>query len=377
MLGKYSLFCTKESRKVTQKKRSKLVLKDEEGKEVISCHLQHKPDKKYIDGSMCYKVKQGYSTENGTEPIYAIKAYRTDKNDSNWAIHVQRDAIVAVHCFRLFGISAYTFQHKNRHYLITVWLDGTDLIEAPVNHIKSYSIPQRIVMSIGLLKQVEILHSLGFIHGDIKPENVFLHSSQLQLIDLDSIRAKDYDCAQIKWNRLFTSRYLPLEQDTQFRVHKKNELHLLNEKTDIYAIGCTLMFLFPDIFVASIVNRTYLDPMTLNEYKSVSLKFTKSIHAVRHTKLQDLLAKTISFDMNTSLTATSLVASFLSLLNEYTEFSLDPSQIKSYKFDYALTPELGLNFFKQVDKKLLKIEDKEKKDSEDLSHNLQKTLNLK
>jgi serine/threonine protein kinase len=77
-------------------------------------------------------------------------------------------------------------------YQIAEWLDGTTLASLcrpnPIPYARSASFQNWMKQIAGAL---EAKHSAGFIHGDVKPSNVFVTSGQARLIDFPGLRIGD------------------------------------------------------------------------------------------------------------------------------------------------------------------------------------------
>ncbi len=82
-----------------------------------------------------------------------------------------------------------------------------------------------------LSKTLETIHLSGLIHGDIKPENIFL-TRQAEIILLDFGAVNHYLTSNRKAPRFLTPGYAPPEQ---YQTHRVPE-----PATDLYALGATL-----------------------------------------------------------------------------------------------------------------------------------------
>lgn len=128
---------------------------------------------------------------------------------------------------RVFDI----FEENGTAYLVMEFLKGQTLgkrIE------KQGKLPAREVQDIALklLDALEVVHSAGMLHRDIKPDNVFLHQDgRVVLIDFGSARQFAQGKTQ-QHTRLVTPGYAPLEQ---YGTAGK-----FGPYTDIYALGATL-----------------------------------------------------------------------------------------------------------------------------------------
>ena len=94
-----------------------------------------------------------------------------------------------------------------------------------------------------MIKELNILHRIGMIHSDIKPDNIMVHPKTLK------VRIIDFGCAIIidKENKDkkydihgFTERYFNLN------LHKKHNFEEL-KKNDIYALTKVIYSYLTDI----------------------------------------------------------------------------------------------------------------------------------
>ena len=106
-------------------------------------------------------------------------------------------------------------------------------------HGSSLSKPQKLQVALALAKCVQQVHQIGWIHGDIKPSNFLLASSQVYL--------NDWACAQSQFKDLGTN-----ETQSKSRV-QGTPAYLAPEcwqgesitvQSDLYAFGITLFELW-------------------------------------------------------------------------------------------------------------------------------------
>lgn len=102
-------------------------------------------------------------------------------------------------------------------------------------HCFSLSKPQKLQVALALAKCVQPLHQIGWIHGDIKPSNFLLDSSQVYL--------NDWACAQPQFKDLGTN-------ETQLKSRVQGtpaylapecwQGEAITVQSDLYAFGITL-----------------------------------------------------------------------------------------------------------------------------------------
>lgn len=203
----------------------------------IEFSIEHKPDKHYPTGTFAQKVKKAIQGNK----TYAVKVYK-DCNDEHYLAQL---AMRAAHCYRQLGRTGYAFRHNHKQYLVTDWMPGTSFQKVTQESVLSISIQKRVEMAIALLKELNILHQQGLIHNDIKPGNVIINieSCRLNFIDLDSVRYTNERLPE-KQCPIHTNLFLP----TRKMLYGINRHLKFNEHSDIYAMGLTLIHLFPEIY---------------------------------------------------------------------------------------------------------------------------------
>ena len=123
------------------------------------------------------------------------------------------------------------FEENSTAYLVMEFLEGATLGSAIE---KRGPVPPDVVLEIArsVTQTLELVHSRGLLHRDIKPDNIFLHKSgRIVLIDFGSVRSFAPG-KTVSHTRLVTPGYAPLEQyghSARFGPY-----------TDIYALGATL-----------------------------------------------------------------------------------------------------------------------------------------
>lgn len=245
--GKHSFFGIKEKRKPDGLKNSQIKLIRDDGTPVTNFFMEHKEDGKYPKGGFAAKVKKGSLSEGNGAPKYAIKIYHQNMFNGN-TIHELRLAMRSAYCYKQLGREGYAFRRNGKQYMVTEWIDGVDLDDAEQEQIQSMPIARRIIMAISLLRELNVLHKQGLIHHDIKPNNVRVNYGKLCFVDLDSVGPKNAK-PTFGNSPMFTASFLPSAQ-MAFDATYSNDAYLkFNEKTDMYALGITLIHLFEEIYV--------------------------------------------------------------------------------------------------------------------------------
>ncbi|GGI79306.1 hypothetical protein GCM10007966_04790 [Legionella impletisoli] len=304
----HTFFVRKESRKQLCQKNSKFSIISEEAPYLRNFFIEHQDKKNYPAGSFG-KVKKGFLHETG-EPKYAIKIYQTSSRKQNDI----RLALRAAYCYRLLGREAFTFRNHNKQYLVTEWLNGASLDNADPKLLHTIPIACRIVMAISLLRELNVFHQLGLIHNDIKPGNVMIDKNRLSFVDLDSVRPKGkrLDNTPV----IYSHRFLPNAELSFHAFLKLPELdRMFDEQSDIYAMGLTLIYLFPEIYQLEKKN----EYINMKEFFDVPYLFKTYLrkHGPQYDhwpKLQSLLKEMVSINKSSSLTVNELIERFKNIL---------------------------------------------------------------
>ncbi len=123
------------------------------------------------------------------------------------------------------------FEENGTAYLVMEFLKGQTLGKR-IEKQGRLSPSEVQSIALKLLDALEVVHSTGMLHRDIKPDNVFLHQDgRVVLIDFGSARQFAQGKTQ-RHTRLVTPGYAPLEQ---YGTAGK-----FGPYTDIYALGATL-----------------------------------------------------------------------------------------------------------------------------------------
>jgi serine/threonine-protein kinase len=132
-------------------------------------------------------------------------------------------------------ISVYSFGiQKNHPFMVLERLDqGTirDLLERG-----ELPIHQAVEMALGLLSGLECAHAQGFLHRDVKPENVMLDANgRVKIADFGLVRLLEGGDALTRMgSALGTPNYMAPEQAAGLDV---------DERADLYAAGATIFTL--------------------------------------------------------------------------------------------------------------------------------------
>lgn len=350
----HTFFTIKQSRKKDASlKNSRFNVITDDASPVFTFFMEHKEDKNYPKGGFAAKVKKGFVADGSDEPKYAIKIYNKGMFSEN-TIHELRIAMRAAYCYKKLGREGVAFRDNSKQYVVTEWLSGANLDVANPEQLQSMPIPQRIVMAISLLRELNILHKLGFVYNDIKPSNVMVNFGKLSFVDLDSVRPKN-EKPLYGITPIFTERYLPTPQMSFDARHNSSSLYLkFDEQTDIFATGITLAHLFQEIYVLKEHSREINvngGSIKTHTFNSFSIEHGKQY--ADHTALQKLLKKMMIQDSENPMKVEQLIAEFKEVLATYPDHEqyLAEDRLVDLKADY--TPEEGSKAFKEIEIELI------------------------
>ncbi|MGE0078905.1 MAG: serine/threonine protein kinase [Bacteroidales bacterium] len=133
--------------------------------------------------------------------------------------------------------------HNDVKYLVRNFVDGVDLRELISGKLRKQANQQQIIkIVIQALKALKRIHDSGYIHCDIKPNNIIikkingdidLDNPQVEIIDFGLIRKPSEPLSSRKEKLPFSLIYSSPEQVL-------NLWELISPATDIYAMGVTL-----------------------------------------------------------------------------------------------------------------------------------------
>jgi hypothetical protein len=279
--------CVKESRKVTGAFNSFFTLYRNDDPIKINFRVEHHPMKTYPHGGYAKSVKQGFV---GHERTFAIKIFKA----TNPALELSM-ALRASFCSLLLGRkTGAVFCNNNKRYLLTDWEPGQILSQTPPE--KYGRITERILLAIKLTKQIETLHASGIIHCDIKPSNVILSKTKtsLALIDFDSVRYK----GEANPKQIFTQQYL--HPTLYWQLATKKCIHM-NEKSDMYALGLTFGFLFPELFTPEQIIDRFNAPGSSRFFTQETIRLNHGPQRADHKELWDLIFTLVTKDCPESI----------------------------------------------------------------------------
>ena len=153
-----------------------------------------------------------------------------------------------------------------------------------------------------LLHTLKLIHNLGVIHQDIKPENIVIKDNKYYFCDfgLSTLNQKHIDIVHLK---------------TDIRFAAPEVYHgFYDKRTDIYALGCVLYYLCTGVNVFDIDSKQSSAYIMLAHSK-LNLDFTK----VKSKKIQYLLKRML--DKNYMQRASIPELEYI-LLNNYNDLNI-------------------------------------------------------
>lgn len=121
---------------------------------------------------------------------------------------------------------ARIFEENRTVYLVMEYIDGPNIVE----FCESLTNPEQIEELIHALQgALSSMHDVGFIHSDLKPDNILIRTESAEpvLIDFGSTRQQSVD----RTMALVTPHYSPVEQYASDSAH--------GPYTDIYSLSAT------------------------------------------------------------------------------------------------------------------------------------------
>lgn len=294
-------FCNKISRKTGSVSNSRFTLFHSDGEQLAQFSIEHNRNKVYPAGGISEKVKKAFIPEE-QEPKFAVKVFKLGLFNNNIKNQL-RLGLRGAFCYRILGREGFAFSNNYKQYIVSEWLNGDTLDKIDAKEILKLTIQQRIKLALSLITELNILHLHGIVHNDIKPENVMFDQNDfaLKLFDFDSVRleeevvpdlsGKAYGFKHIK-ELIYTVKYLEPDVLSAIVNNEEQAYLYLNKQTDIYALGLTLVKLFPDLLIKENEQKVIRGPFKKHTYNG--FRISKNIENDYCPELTDLLYSLIS-----------------------------------------------------------------------------------
>ncbi len=165
--------------------------------------------------------------------MVAVKVLRPQyTRDPNFLVNFHREAQSAARLSDSYIVAVYDFgQYRDRPYIVLEWIPGSDL-RAALDKQRKILTDRAVEYAIQVCSAVGAAHRAGLVHGDLKPGNILITSTnQAKVTDFGLARAlgeSAMDEGEVVWG---TPAYFAPEQAAGDRVLPA---------TDVYAIGIIL-----------------------------------------------------------------------------------------------------------------------------------------
>ncbi|CAD8101080.1 unnamed protein product [Paramecium primaurelia] len=201
---------------------------------------QQRPRQQKYNFQLCHQIGKGQFSKvmlvKNANIFYALKMI--DKKliqKFNIGQQVQREidiqsSIQHQNIVKMFG----NFQDNDYVYLITEYCEKGNLYQKQFSKEEIKKIIKQVLLGI------QYLHSMGIMHRDVKPENIYLTSN-------DTIKIGDFGFSNYRGRRKTfcgTPEYMPPE--IVLSQTNKNYYNGYDERVDIWAIGILLFELCND-----------------------------------------------------------------------------------------------------------------------------------
>lgn len=216
--------------------------------------LQHSPDKDYMGGGQAV-IKEGYLSADDDKASLKIKRIKpilrsSDPIERRVSLMFEEEwAIREVKYQRYYGRKAFCYKNNNKFFIASEWIDGKALCDYSAEQLSHYPYAKRLTWLHSGLKDLQLLHKIHRVHGDISWRNFILNTEtdKLSLIDFMSVHKLGSSKITPRVNEFYT-------RDLDGNDSDEEEYTI---KDDMIASGIVFAYLFPELFTVRQVNQRY------------------------------------------------------------------------------------------------------------------------
>ena len=156
--------------------------------------------------------------------------------DAGLVARFHREVHVAAKLHHPHIVTAYDADEANGlHFLVMEYMPGRDLAEV-VEGDGPLSIDQGLDYTLQAARALQYAHGEGVLHRDIKPANLLVDDEgHVKVLDMGLARLEASDGLTVSGEVLGTAATMAPEQG--------DDVHAVDERSDIYGLGCTLYYL--------------------------------------------------------------------------------------------------------------------------------------
>ena len=230
--------------------------------------------------------------------LYAIKEIiiRDDMKDKIKDITKEADILSKFNCKNI--IKYYdSYLSKDKFYILMEYCNGGNLRDFINNCIKNGVLIQQSIL-YQIIKQICIgikeIHNKIVIHGDIKPENIFINEKM-------EIKIGNFSKSkQLNPNKVYTQT-LNEKGSIEYIAPETLIKGISNEKSDMYSLGC---------IIYELLNlRKYYNDKTMNEIKKIDTD-------IYNIKWQEIINSLLEIDNNKRMNINEVLDIIFNELNK-------------------------------------------------------------